>query len=140
MRQIREVAGAGNVYYQAVDSIAVNEQGKANLWLAGLVDQYELGKLKLQCTGDTAYFKAISQYRVGDKQVSSGLKRSAVKQDDGTYNQLQFEKLDSILHGKPPPGVTVIEVNKSFTTSRVRGTVGKDNWVTPPHYEAGEKQ
>ena len=139
MRQIREVAGAGNIYYQAVDSIAVSEQGKANLWLAGMIDEYELGKLKLQCTGDTAYFQAISQYRVGEKQVNSGLKRSAVKQEDGTYNQLQFENLDSILHGKPPPGVTVIEVNKSFTTARIRGTVGSDNWVTPPHYEARER-
>ena len=140
MRQIRETAGKDNIYYQAVDSIAINDQGKANLWLDGLIDPYELGKLKLQCSGDTAFFQAISQYRVGDKHVNSGLKRSAVKQEDGTYDQLQFQNLDSVLGNRPPPGVTVIKVNKSFNVARIRGKVGKDNWVTPPFYHRGQRQ
>ena len=134
MRKLREIAGPKNIYYQAVDSIAVNEQGRANLLLDGQLKETELGKLKLQCTGETAIFRAPSQYQIGSKQVMSGKKLTARELPDGSFEQLEFEKLNTILGSKPTKAVTVITVNKKFTTSRVRGKVGKDGWVTPPNY------
>lgn len=127
-----EAAGLRNCYYSDTDSIIVNDEGLHNL--KRFIHESELGKLKYE--GETKYLRILAKksYFWGDKQVTKGIPKKAVKQSDNKYGFLSYRSLEG----------EVFQTDKSipFSFQSVRslnevipdGYSVKDTWVIPPHY------
>jgi hypothetical protein len=75
MNDLRRTAGQENVYYQGVDSLIVNNEGRQRLERSGEVSETELGKLRLQLSANYGRINGCSDYRIGEKIVLAGLAR-----------------------------------------------------------------
>jgi len=132
MRQFRSIAGAGNYYYQGVDSLFVSAHGLAALKKAGYVESCTLGKLRIEETADSAYFHGHNHYRIGEHRVIASIKRGATLLKDAEYQQDEFDHLSSTIERGPDNGVLVRRVVRKLSGPPIAGTVDRFGWVKPP--------
>lgn len=154
LRQLRAVAGYDETYYGDTDSLIVTEAGYRNLVDAGLVDDAELGKLKLEGFAADVELLAPKHYRFGRivrrkgisaRAVPAGyavsrmhagawLERSA-KQTEGTfpiYRQPQFRTLNGALRDGDPNTAVVENIEKMTTGKYTKGEINSETgWITP---------
>lgn len=143
LRNLRQVAGQGNVCYQDTDSLHVLDAGYGRLQDAGLVRENELGFLRLKKRVGSAAYYGLKHYRLGDKVVIGAVARDAVSDDGRVYTYAQFQRLPSVLSDRPRGEITVKSVTKTLSPNHPDGTAGPDGWVLPvciPEHAAGSAE
>lgn len=125
------VAGFGNVYHSAVDSMIVNEEGYHRLVRAGYVNCNDLGCLRLIGVHDSGYFWGPNHYRLGDNIVCAGLSRKATPLPSGSYRQPEFDSARSLFTGGPQDAICERSVVRSAWTHAQRGTLDEAGWQHP---------
>ena len=83
-------AGEDNVYYVDTDSLIVNQQGYEAL--KPLIDEVELGKLKLEGEANEIEIVAPKWYRFGNKVKHKGVKEDAVQINSTKWRQMRWNK------------------------------------------------
>lgn len=110
MRFLRKMIGDAHVYYQATDSLIVDQEGLLTLACEGYINDTEMGKLKIEAEGNQAEFRGINNYTIGSKVIRSGVRRNASPIDKGRWYQELFEKAEQQIGRKP------IEAVRSWQT------------------------
>jgi hypothetical protein len=131
MRQLREIAGERQVYYQGIDSLYVSDCGLERLQAAGEIDRASLGKLRLEGSADSAAFMGWGLYRFGNRWVRTSIGRGAIECVPGEFEQQNFQRLESALAEQPIDGVAVSLVKRTLAASSPVGVIGQDGWVKP---------
>lgn len=116
-----EQAGMENVYYVDTDSLLVNDIGLANL--AEYVDQAQLGSLKVEWEGTVAEFWAPKDYSLDGKRTLKGVRPSARKIDETTYEQEVFRSWDYGLSQGYDGVVRIDLVTKHLTRKNEKAVV-----------------
>lgn len=101
------LAGRENVLYCDTDSLFVNLSGYENLMDANMVNQNELGKLKLEEIGTVGLFGA-KDYTFNGKVKLKGVKHDAEKLSENTYRQWQFQTKNIRYRNGTPDGIVVL--------------------------------
>lgn len=124
-----EQAQPQNVHYMDTDSLHVNQKGFGALQT--LIDPDRLGALKLEKSIDTAVYYGPKDYELDGVRTIKGVRRDAIEIDVGVYSQSQWVSLKGATvaehHGAP----LVRQVQKRFTRRYRKGTVERDNRVSP---------
>lgn len=137
MNDLRRIAGQANVYYQGVDSLIVNNEGKLALERSGEVSETELGKLRLQMSANYGRINGCSDYRIGEKVVLAGLARPQPGLETERNLQRSFAAKPFLFKGHACDYVMeqLSEWNKNHTYWK--GNVGANGQVTPLILGAG---
>lgn len=131
MNRMRKIAGRSNVYYQGVDSLVVNNQGKMQLENAEQIHPTELGKMRLQLSADHGEIAGCSDYRIGDKVVIAGLSRNRILPNNTTKLQRTFSAKEHLFRGYASSEV-IEEISEWRKRQEYwKGTVGQDGTVCP---------
>lgn len=93
--QLIEKAGLENVYYCDTDSLIVNSQGMYRL--GDLVDDMELGKLKVEGVVSSIEIRGPKDYRFGDEEKVKGLGNVVGIAGDGTPIVSRWQRLRGAL-------------------------------------------
>ncbi len=96
MAVLRKQFGAGNVYYQGVDSLLVSDAGLTLFRLTHKLYKHALGKLRLESTADNCNVIGKYCYKIGDKSVMSGRKWDADIASDDAWTQREFSGIAGI--------------------------------------------
>jgi hypothetical protein len=131
MRQLRDIAGCRHVYYQAVDSLIVDQIGYDALQIASEVQPGMLGKLRLLRAADDINVLGVGDYSIGEHSVLVGRKAAATINGDGSWTQAQFDGPGSLFAGLTKRAFSVRLVRKIRLASHVAGDVQPDGWVQP---------
>ena len=124
-----EKAGLENCFYCATDSLIVNQQGYDNL--SGMIDDYELGKLKVEKIADTLEIWGPNNFRLGDKLKSGGIRKNAVRLSHDVFRQDSFLGLRGAIRKGDPDLVTVKRIEKKMRRRIKTGEVQRDGRVKP---------
>jgi len=131
MNRLRRIAGRDNVYYQGVDSLVVNNQGRLQLESAGQIDPTELGKMRLQLSADHGEIAGCSDYRIGDKIVIAGLSRARILPNNTEKLQRTFSAKEHLFRGYASSEV-IEEISEWRKRQEYwKGTVSQDGTVCP---------
>lgn len=124
-----EQAGRENVFYCATDSLVVNEQGFDNL--EPLVDDHELGYLKVVNVSDKLKIWGPNNLRMGDVLKSGGIRKSATQVARDAYEQDQFLGLRGAIRVGDPDLVTVKKVRRRMYRRIKTGVIRLDQRIDP---------
>lgn len=131
MRSIRQAAGQANVLYQATDSVFVTQAGYDRLLTAETIHQFALGKLRLVAVADDVTIRGIGDYQFGDRNVVSGLRRSAVATGPDAWRQEVFCGPATLFHGMRECEPFVTQETWTRRGSYAKGAVQRDGTVSP---------
>jgi len=131
MRRLREIAGDGEYYYQATDSLCLSPIGFDRLQAAGQVAEGELGKLKCEWRSDNGVFLGNNWYSLDDKIVRGGRKKDAVAIDGSEWIETHFQGFNQLLESVENGGVVVKQIVKRRRQEFVRGVVLPSGRVRP---------
>jgi hypothetical protein len=137
MRELREIAGATHVHYQAVDAVYVDDTGLARLQAAGKIGEKELGKLELVGSYESAEFRGINNYSVGSKHVRGSVKASAKQIGPNTFEEPHFQHLASILAEPLQGGVMIKQRIKTMAGLYNRRTIQPTALTSPLWLDEG---
>jgi len=107
-----EKAGIENVYYCDTDSVFVNSIGYERL--KGELDEYELGKLKVEKTFEHLIIRAPKDYIGDDVEKLKGVPKSARPLGRDKYEYTQFERFKARLRRGSSRGVLTKKVVKEL--------------------------
>lgn len=124
-----EQAGIDNVFYVHTDSLIVNQQGLDNL--ADKIDDYELGKLKVEYVSKDLEVFGPNHFRLGDRLKSGGIRKSATQLEKGLFEQDRFLGLRGAVRAGDPDLVTVKRVQKRAYIRIRTGVVNSLGRVDP---------
>jgi hypothetical protein len=133
MNNMREIAGEGNYFYQATDSLYVNQQGYDNLVSAGVVDGDRLGRFKVEDIYDECTFRNIHNLDKGLKKVRGSVKPSAIEYAGNYYEVINWESLQSGLMRRNASRVVLTRMWKHLNPTYKRQFVRPDG-STIPHF------
>jgi hypothetical protein len=91
METLKEMMGSGTYYYQATDSLYVDNEGYNTFKDKGMIDSSKLGSLKLEDTYETLTFRNIHNLDKDGKEVRGSIRWNAIKIDDNTYRVETWE-------------------------------------------------
>ena len=138
MDQLRGIAGYHNVYYQAVDSLFVNDAGLERLQAASEVEECTLGKLRLEGSSDEAKFLGPGMYEFDGRWTRVSISRGAREVRLGEFEQDQFESFERSVSRPPEAGVQVKRVVRRTGESVPTAGLTANGWVIPTRGEACE--
>ena len=127
--ELMKVAGPGNYFYCDTDSLIVNDKGLENL--DSLINEINLGCLKIEESVPWVNIRGLKDYETENKSVIKGISKTAVKLDDGSYQQQQWPSLRGILRQASADEYTVKKVTKVLTRKYTKGDVNSDGWIYP---------
>jgi hypothetical protein len=127
--ELMKKAGSGNYFYCDTDSLIVNEKGRKRL-LSELSDT-QLGKLKIVEQMNRMAIYGLKDYETGQKVVTKGIRKNAVKLSDGVYKQERWPSLQGMLRSGKGDVYTVEQTMKHLTRTYEKGTVMPDGEVLP---------
>lgn len=90
-----KIAGRDNVVYMDTDSLFVSEAGRERL--AHLEHDSDLGKLKLEKSGDDLHIYGPKHYSISDKHVIRGIQQDDIEVRDNVYVSKRFKSLTESL-------------------------------------------
>lgn len=131
MDMYRQQAGAGNYYYQGVDSLHVSDRGLANLEAAGAIDENALGKLRIVSRHTNARYQGQHYYTLDGVITCAGRKSSAVQLADGEWEQIETQHLDCQVHGPEMDSVRRSRVKRRWFGRDTTGSVNQFGWCEP---------
>lgn len=133
MRRLLHIAGHENTFHMAIDSLVVNDSGLRALTLAGEVRARTLGALRLEHTAEDAEFFGENHYRLGDRFCRAGVRADAVRIDERTWVQDEFESLRGQLSHAPALGVHVARRTVRLASPRDSADCRRGGWIET-HY------
>ncbi|KKL97563.1 hypothetical protein LCGC14_1833250, partial [marine sediment metagenome] len=122
-------AGEKNVYYTDTDSLIVNETGRRNL--EALTDADRLGALKVEHSANNVTIWGAKDYRFGDTEKHKGIKKSANKLSNDTWEQDQFTSWDAQLAGGTEGFIPIRRITKTLHRTYRKGRRTDSGWVMP---------
>lgn len=127
--QLIERAGIKNVYYVDTDSLYTNYKGYCKL--KPLIDDYELGKLKLE--KKAKYFKiyAPKDYIIDKKVKLKGVPKSAKQLDNNTYQCDMFPGMKRDLQTGMKDDYVIEKRIKRLSREYTKGIVKTSGRVSP---------
>lgn len=129
--QWRHIAGVQNCLYSDTDSLHCTSEGFERLLRWQLLEDDKLGSLRLVGKAECAHYRGQKDYDFGGKEVIAGVKHDATKLGSYTYEQREFQGLNSHLQGDLAPQVTVRKVRLCRPPGKVYGRVRPDGYVQP---------
>jgi len=124
-----EKAGLENVLYVDTDSLFVNHIGYERL--KPYISDTELGKLKIEKQDTRITIHGAKDYEFGGSIKLKGIKKSAKKVDNNTYEQIQFIRTRGNLLKYRVKGVLLKVVRKKLNRNYDKGEVTSSGWVKP---------
>lgn len=131
MDGLREIAGKGNVYYQCVDSLHVNDEGYNALVEAGEVHGQALGKLRWTESYEDIVYYGVNLLRIDGRWKAAGLPGLSEVLADGSLSVTTFERLDSILSRQPDGFLCVRKGAWQPDFTYRHSLVSSDGWCEP---------
>jgi len=126
---IMETAGRENYYYCDTDSLFVNQMGLDNL--TDLLDDTELGKLKVENVTDQLTIYGLKDYVIKTKTVIKGIRKSAVRISDMVYQQDIWPSLKGVLRAVDSTAYTTHRVEKHLSRDYTKGKITASGWTVP---------
>jgi len=127
--QLMQIAGGGNYFYCDTDSLIVNETGLLNL--RHLLNDTELGKLKIQEKGSHLVIRGLKDYTTDTKKVIKGIRKNAIQVSDTIYEQQLWPTFKGLLKSNDVNTYTVLNVVKHLSREYTKGIVDEKGIVTP---------
>jgi hypothetical protein len=131
MDTCRDVAGAGHVFYQSVDSLFTDRHGYDKLKEAGLVEERTLGLLRYVDFADYLRIWGVNDYQLGPKVVRAGVPDHAEYLADGRTRVEKMSHLRSYLDHGPGVSPTVWTETLAARGDCSRGILEPSGWVRP---------
>ena len=122
-------AGRKNVYYCDTDSVFVNERGYKNLKYE--LDDYELGKLKIDKEGSYLELRNLKDYTLDDIEKIKGVRKDSKKISDNEYKTYRFLKFRSLLRKGSLNAPIVEYYTKKLKREYRKGVVLKNGIIQP---------
>ncbi|MEM2860256.1 MAG: DNA polymerase, partial [Candidatus Bathyarchaeia archaeon] len=122
-------AGLEHVFYVDTDSLIVDEIGYENL--KEMIDNRQLGKLKVEGVGDYLVIRNLKDYTLGNKQKIKGVKKGAVQIAENIYQEEKFEGFRGALKRGKLDSVIVEKSIKVLSRVYRKGIVAEDGRVLP---------
>lgn len=133
MEEAREVAGAGNVHYQATDSLLVSRAGYGRMVDAGMIDPCEMGKFKLEKTYAWVNIKNVNYLETDLGLKAAGIPKKYKRTGEDEYEIQVFESFDEALAAKRLNEVWVRTQRRRLSAHFHRRRV-LSGGKTEPHY------
>jgi len=122
-------AGKGNYFYCDTDSLLVNEAGLCRL--QNKIHGRRLGLLKLENTTNQVSIRGLKDYTVGEKNVTKGLRKNAVKISPDCYEQDLWPSFKGLLGRHRSDTYKVYRLRKQLCRRYDKGVISSDGSVTP---------
>lgn len=122
-------AGHENVFYCDTDSLIVNQAGFDNL--SGMIDEIELGKLKVEFITQSLKIQGLKDYSIDQKSVLKGIRKNAEEIADGVYRQERWPSFRGTLCSGNADEYIVGTVTKQLRREYTKGDVMIDGRVVP---------
>ena len=129
-------AGVENVYYVDTDSLITNQVGYERL--QDEIHPTRLGALKLEETLKSGRFSAPKDYSLWEgipylvKDTIKGVRKYAVKIDEDTYSQEQFQSWDKNLKEGYDGSITVRKTVKRLSRKNTKRVIIGEDMLTQP--------
>ena len=127
--EILEIAGQENCYYMDTDSVIVNEEGKE--CLTELLNDYELGMLKIEKTDNQLEIYNLKDYVFGGETVLKGVSKNAVKLSENSFLCEQWEHLNGALIRDRIETVVTRKIVKNLSRNYNKGIIQNNGRVKP---------
>lgn len=127
--QYIQLAGRDNVYYCDTDSLLVNETGKARL--SAVLDDKELGKLKLEKAMSSTTLNGPKDYVFEDKVKHKGIRAKAKEIAPNTYEQDKFWGLKTAWREGVSDMQVIERITKKLARQYTKGEPTADGRVIP---------
>lgn len=131
MNSLRAIAGARNVYYQAVDSLLVSDAGRHNLVQAGKIASGVLGALRHQTTVPFAEVRGINDYTLATRDIIAGVSSKAQRLAAGHYREQRFFVGADLFTSYNVAGVRTATIETERDALYWKGKVQNDGWIKP---------
>lgn len=126
---LMQKAGRENVYYCDTDSLFVNKKGYENL--KDEIDEYKLGKLKIDKEGTFLEIRNVKDYTLDDITKIKGVRKDSVKISDNEYKTYRFLKFRSLIRKYSLDAPITEYYVKRLKREYKKGIVEKDGSVKP---------
>lgn len=126
---LMELAGRENVLYCDTDSLFLLLAGM--LKLQPLLDEIELGKLKLEGKADYLEVRGCKDYKLGTVEKIKGVRKDAKKLSANVYEQTRFYKFRSLLRKGLLDAPLTETITKTLKREYKKGIVLKSGEVMP---------
>jgi len=126
---IMEKAGRVNCFYCDTDSVIVNRAGYKKL--QDDLDADVLGMMKVEKVVDTMEIRGAKNYTFGGEEKIKGVKKSAKRTGEKTYEYTRFPTPLSELRNRLPEDYRVETVSKTLSGEYDKGIVLKSGKVIP---------
>jgi len=126
-------AGIENVYYCDTDSIFTNEKGYQKL--VDLIDDYELGKLKLEGITSRCIIFGCKDYIYDDEQKTKGIRKNAKGIGFNKWQQEQFPSLRGLIRKYNDLKYRIKLQVKELKRKYEKGLVMKNGRVSPYRFQ-----
>lgn len=131
MDQLRAIAGLDHVFYQATDSLYVDQTGFDRLKKAGRIDNSKLGGLKLEDTYDQVVFRNIHNMDKGSKRVRGSVKAKAREIATDKFVVVNWENFSTALIRGNIGHVRLTKMIKQLNPRYKRQIVHPDGTTSP---------
>ncbi|GAI94224.1 unnamed protein product [marine sediment metagenome] len=126
---LMKITGEGNYLYCDTDSLIVNETGLKNL--RSQIDDRLLGGLKVEETTNYLNIRGLKDYSTETKEVIKGIRKNAVKLQDGVYEQQQWPSFKGVLRSNEANIYKIKKIIKNLNREYTKGTVNPDGSIVP---------
>jgi len=122
-------AGKENVFYGDTDSLIVNETGFSNLY--NIIDDTELGKLKIEYITRTLTIRGLKDYTTDQKCVIKGIRKTAEVLGNGVYRQEKWPSFRGTLRSGNADVYIVDKITKTLRRNYTKGDIRANGSVVP---------
>lgn len=121
-----------NVIYCDTDSVFVNSQGFSNL--KSIINETELGALKLEKETNKVTIHGLKDYEFGDKIKRKGITKKAIQLEENKFEQEQWLKIKSLLRAGNLNSPIIKIIEKTLKREYKKGEVLENGYVIPFEY------
>jgi len=120
---------AGHLFYVDTDSLIVDQVGYD--CLVDYIDPGAIGKLKVECQSPWLSIRAPKDYEMEGRIKMKGIKKTAVKIDEGSYTQWEWQGLHGLMKKTNFGEYAIKRVTKRRGSKIWSGVVTPSGWVDP---------
>lgn len=131
MRSLMSLCPYRSVFYLATDALICNRFAFERLQAAGEINPHEMGKLAVKGVYPKGSIEGQNAYTLGGKFTAAGLWGRMTETAEGVKIADVWQRLDSILQGKPDGTITIKHVELGTLASHPKGSIGPDGWIEP---------
>lgn len=128
------LAGIENIFYIDTDSFFINRKGYLNMKDLKELDEYELGKFKLEEVG-LVEIRGLKDYTFNNfkniKTKIKGISKRSIKLEDNVYQDFRFIGFKEAFRYFDIEAMYYLEFEKKLKREYTKGTVQKDGTVKP---------